>query len=45
MAEIKAFQAIRYSKKFIINFICPPVIGSEEKEKLRKLSSFGNSKY
>jgi uncharacterized protein (DUF1015 family) len=42
MAEIKAFQAIRYSKKFITNFICPPfdVIDSEEKERLRKLSPF-----
>jgi uncharacterized protein (DUF1015 family) len=42
MAEIKPFQAIRYSKDNITNFICPPydVISSEEKEKLRRLSPF-----
>jgi uncharacterized protein (DUF1015 family) len=42
MAEIKAFQAIRYSRKFITNFICPPcdVIDSKEKERLRGLSPF-----
>ncbi|MDR0820802.1 MAG: DUF1015 domain-containing protein [Endomicrobium sp.] len=42
MAEIKAFQAIRYSKKSITDFICPPydVVDSEEKERLRKLSPF-----
>jgi uncharacterized protein (DUF1015 family) len=42
MAEIKAFQAIRYSKEDITNFICPPydVISPEDKEKLKKLSPF-----
>ncbi|GHT09394.1 hypothetical protein AGMMS49532_07280 [Endomicrobiia bacterium] len=42
MAEIKAFQAIRYSKKFITDFICPPydVIDSEEKKRLQELSPF-----
>jgi uncharacterized protein (DUF1015 family) len=42
MAEIKPFQAIRYSKDNITNFICPPydVISFEDKERLRKLSSF-----
>ncbi|MDR1784398.1 MAG: DUF1015 domain-containing protein [Endomicrobium sp.] len=42
MAGIKAFQAIRFSKDDITNFICPPydVISSDEKERLKKLSPF-----
>ena len=42
MAEVRAFQAIRYSKKFITDFICPPydVIDSEEKKRLQELSPF-----
>lgn len=42
MAEIKAFQAIRYSKEIVTNFICPPydVINPEKKERLQKLSPF-----
>lgn len=42
MAEIKAFDAVRYSKENITNYICPPydVIGPEEKERLQKLSPY-----
>ncbi|GMO65607.1 MAG: DUF1015 domain-containing protein [Endomicrobiia bacterium] len=42
MAQIKAFQAIRFSENDITNFICPPydVISSDEKERLKKLSPF-----
>jgi uncharacterized protein (DUF1015 family) len=42
MAEIKAFKAVRYAKKIITNFICPPydVIDDKKKEKLKKLSPF-----
>ena len=42
MAEIKAFQAIRYSKDIITSFISPPydVINFEEKERLQQLSPF-----
>jgi uncharacterized protein (DUF1015 family) len=42
MAEIKAFNAVRYSKEVITNFICPPydVINDAEKEKLKNLSPY-----
>ena len=42
MAEIKAFEAVRYSKENITNYICPPydVISPEEKDKLQKLSPY-----
>ncbi|MDR1401036.1 MAG: DUF1015 domain-containing protein [Endomicrobium sp.] len=42
MAEAKAFRAIRFSENDITSFICPPydVISSDEKERLKKLSSF-----
>ncbi|MDR3281593.1 MAG: DUF1015 domain-containing protein [Endomicrobium sp.] len=42
MAEIKSFQALRYEKDVVTDFICPPydVINPEEKERLKKLSPF-----
>ncbi|AKL98610.1 DUF1015 domain-containing protein [Endomicrobium proavitum] len=42
MAEVKPFNAVRYSKETITNFICPPydVISSQEKERLKKLSPY-----
>ncbi|MDR0822337.1 MAG: DUF1015 domain-containing protein [Endomicrobium sp.] len=42
MAQIRPFQAIRYSKNIITNFICPPydIIGDEEKARLQKLSPY-----
>lgn len=42
MAEIKAFDAVRYAKDNITNYICPPydVIGPEEKARLQKLSPY-----
>jgi uncharacterized protein (DUF1015 family) len=42
MAEIKPFQALRYSKEDITDFICPPydVISDAEKERLKKLSPY-----
>jgi len=41
MPEIKPFNAVRYSKNNITNYICPPydVISAEQKEKLKKLST------
>jgi Uncharacterized conserved protein len=42
MAEIKAFEAVRYSKENITNYICPPydVISSEEKTRLQNMSDY-----
>ncbi|MCL2334568.1 MAG: DUF1015 domain-containing protein [Endomicrobia bacterium] len=42
MPEIKPFNAVRYSKSNITDFICPPydVISAEDKEKLKKLSDY-----
>jgi len=42
MAEVKPFNAVRYSKENITNVICPPydVIGSQEKARLKKLSPY-----
>ncbi|MDR2860242.1 MAG: DUF1015 domain-containing protein [Elusimicrobiota bacterium] len=42
MPQIKPFQALRYSKDIITDFICPPydVISPEEKKKLQKNSPF-----
>ncbi|MDR1196578.1 MAG: DUF1015 domain-containing protein [Endomicrobium sp.] len=42
MAEIKAFDAVRYAKENIANYICPPydVISPEEKARLQKLSAY-----
>ena len=42
MTKIKAFDAVRYAKDNITNYICPPydVIGPEEKARLQKLSPY-----